>query len=130
MASAGRPHLVRDLEKAGLTDAATALADAFEAGGWDRGVGDDRVRVVPAASRSLSSISILLQGKIQDLILKDMVSARDEATPPEFKELVERYYEVLSEEGGEPVNVEARESQRRSVQTFQSGGGAVVLHEN
>jgi hypothetical protein len=25
-----------------------------------------------------------------------MVSARDEATPPEFKELVERYFEVLS----------------------------------
>ena len=39
-----------------------------------------------------------IQDKIQDLILKDMVSARDEATPPEFKELVERYYEVLSEE--------------------------------
>jgi hypothetical protein len=34
------------------------------------------------------------------LILKDMVSARDEATPPEFKELVERYFEVLS--GGGP----------------------------
>ena len=28
-----------------------------------------------------------------------MVSARDEATPPEFKELVERYYEVLSKAG-------------------------------
>ena len=48
---------------------------------------------------ALRSVSILLQGKIQDLILKDMVSARDEATPPEFKELVERYYEVLSKTG-------------------------------
>ena len=34
------------------------------------------------------------------MILKDMASARDEATPPEFKELVERYYEVLSKDGG------------------------------
>ena len=41
-----------------------------------------------------------IQEKIQDLILKDLVSARDEATPPEFKELVERYYEVLSKEAG------------------------------
>jgi hypothetical protein len=29
-----------------------------------------------------------------------MASARDEATPPQFKELVERYYEVISKEGG------------------------------
>jgi len=48
----------------------------------------------------LSSVSLLLQGRIQDLILKDIVSARDEATPPEFKELVDRYYEVLSKESG------------------------------
>ena len=50
----------------------------------------------------LASIGVLLQGKIQDLILKDMLSARDEATPPAFKELVERYYEVLSKNGGSP----------------------------
>ena len=42
----------------------------------------------------------MLQAKIQNLILKDMASARDEATPPQFKELIERYYEVLSKEGG------------------------------
>ena len=50
----------------------------------------------PPCRRSARSSS----GKIQDLILKDMVSARDEATPPAFKELVERYYEVLSKSGG------------------------------
>ena len=42
-----------------------------------------------------------LQDQIQEMILKDMMSSRDEATPPEFKELVERYYEVLSRQGGE-----------------------------
>ncbi|MFI5459341.1 MAG: DUF4175 family protein [Isosphaerales bacterium] len=93
--------LIRDLRKAGLTDGATALADAFEAGGWDWGIGDHHYRIAPASYTTvLSSVSLLIQGRIQDLILKDIVSARDEATPPEFKELVDRYYEVLSKEGG------------------------------
>jgi hypothetical protein len=86
--------LVRDLEKAGLTDSAKALADLLAAG-------DDAHHTGPGGyTTTLASISTFLQGKIQDLILKDMVSARDEATPPAFKELVERYYEVLSKSGG------------------------------
>jgi hypothetical protein len=89
--------LVRELERAGLTTAAKALGDAFEAGGWDWGVGDHLYRVAPGGiTTALASITNLIHDKIQDLILKDMVSARDEATPPEFKELVDRYYEVLS----------------------------------
>ena len=47
-------ELVRELEKAGLTDAVGALADAMKAaalhrgdGPWDWGFGDNRVRVVP-----------------------------------------------------------------------------------
>ncbi|HKI17294.1 MAG TPA: DUF4175 family protein, partial [Isosphaeraceae bacterium] len=93
--------LIRDLQKAGLTQGATALADAFEAGGWDWGIGDHDYRIAPGSYTTvLSSVSLLLQGRIQDLILKDIVSARDEATPPEFKELIDRYYEVLSKESG------------------------------
>jgi len=93
--------LIRDLQKAGLTQGATALADAFEVGGWDWGIGDHAYRIAPGSYTTvLSSVSLLLQGRIQDLILKDIVSARDEATPPEFKELVDRYYEVLSKESG------------------------------
>jgi hypothetical protein len=93
--------LVRDLEKAGLTDAATALVNAFEAGGWHWGVGVEHFRTAPAGfTIALQSVSSLLQAKIQNLILKDMASARDEATPPQFKELVDRYYEVISKEIG------------------------------
>jgi hypothetical protein len=93
--------LVRDLEKAGLTDAATALVNAFEAGGWHWGVGVEHFRTAPAGfTIALQSVSSLLQSKIQNLILKDMASARDEATPPQFNELVDRYYEVLSKEIG------------------------------
>jgi hypothetical protein len=77
------------------------LADAFDAGGWEWGLGDYHFRVAPTVlTTALRSVSISLQDKIQNLILKDIASARDEPTPPEFKELVERYYEVLSKESG------------------------------
>ena len=86
--------LVRDLEKAGLSEIAKVLADAVAV--------DTHVLVNRRATLrvTLSSISTLLHRKIQDMILKDMVSARDEATPPAFRELVERYYEVLSRSSG------------------------------
>jgi len=87
--------LVRDLEKAGLTVSARALADSLRGAGDIVGHHNGTVGYTTA----LTSISVFLQGKIQELILKDMVSARDEATPPAFKELVERYYEVLSKTG-------------------------------
>ena len=93
--------LVRDLEKAGLTEGAAALRDAFDAGGGDWGLGDNGFRVGPAVlTTALKFVSISLHARIQNLILKEMASARDEATPPEFKELVDRYYEVLSKESG------------------------------
>ena len=64
-------------------------------------IGAAHYRNAPAGYvTALSSVNYVLQSKIQDLILKDIVSARDEATPPEFKELVDRYYEVLSKESG------------------------------
>ena len=42
-----------------------------------------------AYTLALRGISLAIQDRVQDLILKDLASARDEATPPEFKELVE-----------------------------------------
>jgi hypothetical protein len=93
--------LIRDLNKAGLTHVASGLDHTIRDGGWNWGVGDHDFRIAPVNyATALSSVSLSLQGKIQDLILKDIVSARDEATPPEFKELVDRYYEVLSKESG------------------------------
>ena len=93
--------LVRDLEKAGLTDGRDGAGRCVR--GRRLGLGRRRSPLPDRPggyTTALASVSILLQDKIQDLILKDMVSARDEATPPEFKELVDRYYEVLSKNGG------------------------------
>ena len=59
----------------------------------------EQAKEVHKTYRCAASETLLIDAyveRIQDLILKDLVSARDEATPPEFKEMVERYYEVLS----------------------------------
>jgi hypothetical protein len=85
--------LIRDLEKAGFTEAAKALADTLAAAG--NGVDHSHGPLLT----TLTSASVMLRSKIQELLLKDMISSRDEPTPPAFKELVERYYEVLSKTG-------------------------------
>jgi hypothetical protein len=100
--------LIRDLQKAGVTDGAAALAVALEAevrhhdrDGWHWPIGPHDFRLAPGIYASaLTSLTTYLHAKMQDLILKDMASARDESTPPQFKELVERYYEVLSKSSG------------------------------
>src|SRR5262249_54047197 len=101
--------LMRDLEaKGGVADGVDDLVAAMQeagwrggAGGWHWGANDRHVWGAPGSyNTALEVITKQLQDQIQDLILKDLVSARDEATPPEFRELVERYYEVLSKDGG------------------------------
>ncbi len=87
--------LVRDLAKAGMADIAKELEVLLTSGN------DNHSSGLGPYERSLASIGKFLERKIQDLILKDMMSARDEAIPPAFKELVERYYEVLSKNGGQ-----------------------------
>jgi hypothetical protein len=88
--------LLRDLEKARI-DGAADLADALRVSdGWHW---DDAHRHLVASGpvvNSLKAISIQIKDRVQDLILKDLASARDEATPPIYRELVERYYEVIS----------------------------------
>lgn len=94
--------LIRDLEKAGIAGAAE-LADALRDGGWTGGggawhwgVGPDH-RVAPGAyGNALRTVSTQIKDQIQEMVLKDVASARDEATPPKYREMVERYYEVLS----------------------------------
>ena len=101
-------ELVRDLERAGLSDRAAELTEAMAAGGWNPavshwawGVGPANVRAVPAGYVTvLHGLAITIQDRLQNLILKDLASARDEATPPQFRALVERYYEVLSTGSG------------------------------
>ncbi|HEX5104611.1 MAG TPA: hypothetical protein VFV87_12410, partial [Pirellulaceae bacterium] len=48
-------------------------------------------------SRLLSSV----RGRMQELMLGDLASSRDEPIPPQYQELVDRYYQVLATEGKE-----------------------------
>jgi hypothetical protein len=88
--------LIRDLEKAGVEGAAE-LADALRAaGGWHWDSAHRHLLAPDTVVDSLKVVSVQIKDRVQDLILKDLASARDEATPPMFRELVERYYEVIS----------------------------------
>jgi hypothetical protein len=101
-------ELADSLERAGLAEVAADLRAVMEAGGWQRGAGAWNWRNGQGGYRSapdnyyvaLHAITRRLQDRIQDMILKDVVSGRDEATPPQFRELVDRYYEVLSKDSG------------------------------
>ncbi|NQT11210.1 MAG: hypothetical protein HQ582_00575, partial [Planctomycetes bacterium] len=46
----------------------------------------------------LDAVVVELQQQIRELLLKDLVASGDEATPPEYKELVDRYFQVLSQD--------------------------------
>jgi len=100
--------LIRELDKndatAGATTDLTAALEAAEwkgtGGAWHFG-GKNAHWVAPVGyAPALQVISYRIQEKMQEMVLKDLVAARDEVTPPEYKELVERYYEVLSKNPG------------------------------
>jgi hypothetical protein len=38
-----------------------------------------------------------LQSQVYELLLGDLIAAGDEAVPPEYEKLVERYFQVLSQ---------------------------------
>jgi len=45
----------------------------------------------------VDGIVLELHRHIRELLLKDLVASDDEATPPEYRKLVDRYFQVLSE---------------------------------
>jgi hypothetical protein len=104
-------ELLADLEKAGLTaQEIDELREAMQEGGWGPdakrnrnggwGWAFDRTRygapvVYTKAARKLVE---KLQSHIQELVLRDMLAAGDEAAPPEYERQIEKYYELLSTE--------------------------------
>lgn len=65
---------------------------------WQRIEGGNYAAPVPyrpTVARLLSSV----RGRMQELMLGDLASSRDEPIPPQYQELVDRYYQVLATEG-------------------------------
>ena len=85
-------------------DAADGLIEAMQGAGWGGGSRDWNWRRVglyyagPAAYDShLNTVVQELQNQIHELLLSDMIAAGDEAVPPEYKKLVELYFQLLSQ---------------------------------
>ncbi|MBC7854233.1 MAG: hypothetical protein IAF94_12430 [Pirellulaceae bacterium] len=101
--------LLEELEKAGVTEELRKefLEEMKKAGwgpemkkGWNWSRVEGGYYAAPAGYRIL--ISRLLdatRGRIQDLMLGELASSRDEAIPPQYQDLVDRYHQVLSSEG-------------------------------
>jgi hypothetical protein len=64
-------------------------------GGYYQAPGGYRVHL----SRLLTSV----RGRMQELMLGDLASNRDEAIPPQYQDLVDRYYQVLATQGKESL---------------------------
>jgi hypothetical protein len=44
-----------------------------------------------------------IRNRMQELLLGDLASSRDEPIPPQYQEFVDRYYRVLAAEGREKM---------------------------
>ncbi len=89
-----REFLEKEMQKAGF---------GLDVDRTKRGVNWNLVGSYYAAPLTYNSALLHLQEDIQEriqtLILGDLGNASDEATPPKYQELVDRYYEVLSRSG-------------------------------
>ncbi len=99
-------ELLDQLDKIGFADEPREeLLEAMKGAGWEAGtVGRNwnwaLVRGVYGAPvayhKSVRRVISELQSAIQELILGDLANSANEAAPPQYERLVERYYQVLS----------------------------------
>ena len=102
--------LLEELEKAGVSEELRKeFLEEMKKAGWSpdmqkRGWNWARIEggyySAPAAYRvMISRLLDATRGRIQDLMLGELASSRDEAIPPQYQDLVDRYHQVLSSEG-------------------------------
>ena len=105
-------QLLQALDKAQSGSAAAeALRQAMTAAGWGTSrtgwawgrvqnpVGGHYYYVAPGVYRdNLTLLLTDLQREARELLLRDLMAAGQEAVPPQYEKLVERYFEVLSQE--------------------------------
>jgi hypothetical protein len=106
-------ELQEELDKAGISDELRKeFVEEMKRGGWSGNVrsrGWQWVRVegyyaAPAGYRILiSRMQDSIRNRMQELMLGDLVSSRDEPIPPQYQELVDRYHQVLATEGKEKM---------------------------
>lgn len=107
-------QLLQRLDELGVSSKLSeAIRDELRQAGWGRpgfqravrawALVDDRYVLPGSYDRILVTLQDELQTRIQNLVLADLSSVADEATPPMYQDLVERYLKVLSQERGSPT---------------------------
>ncbi|MEE8452981.1 MAG: hypothetical protein V3R99_13735, partial [Thermoguttaceae bacterium] len=100
--------LVQDLEKQSGGQPAEKLLDAMQGEGWteanfggwqwNRSDGSIYYHAPGTYVGHLEAIIEQLQDQARELLLRDLIASDDEATPPSYKAMVERYFKVLSQD--------------------------------
>ncbi len=88
-----REEFIEEMKKAGFN---TNLAGGLVS--WE--VANGHYVAPQTYARALIHLQEEVQARLQNLLLGDLDSSPDEATPPKYQELVDRYYQVLSRESG------------------------------
>ena len=107
-----REELENEMKQAGFGITDSVRRDVT----W--GLIDGRYDAPVGYSNAIIHLQEDVQERIQTLILGDLGNVSDDATPPKYQEFVERYYEVLSRQGGKAGKPEAsstRGKQKTSV---------------
>ncbi len=92
-----REQFLEEMKKAGWSPGVTSRGWNWARIEGGRYSAPDGYRVV------ISRLSAQVRGRMQELMLGDMGFSQDEPIPPQYQELVDRYYQVLASEGKPPV---------------------------
>jgi hypothetical protein len=88
-----RDQLISEIEKLGTLNRLPGGSIAWEV--------IDGLYVAPLSyTKSLVQLQDDIQARLQNLLLGDLDASPDQPTPPKYRELVERYYQVLSRDTG------------------------------
>jgi hypothetical protein len=103
-------ELQDELDKAGVTEELRQeFVEELKRGGWGTGSWkwgrtDGGYYAAPGGYRVLiSRMQESIRNRMQELLLGDLASSRDERIPPQYQEFVDRYYQVLAAEGREKM---------------------------
>jgi hypothetical protein len=116
-------ELQDELDKAGVPEELRKdFIEEMKKGGWGETVRgnwkwartEGGYYAAPVGYRVLlSRIQESIRNRMQELMLGDLASSRDEPIPPQYQDLVDRYYQVLATEGKEKMKGKAAPASER-----------------
>ena len=103
-----------ELDKAGVSEelrkafqeelARGGWGDTARRGGWNWGRTEGGYYAAPAGYRvHIARMQDAIRNRMQELLLGDFASSRDEPIPPQYRDFVDRFQQVLATEGKEKL---------------------------